>query len=122
MPDARPVVIPLVEEITWGLTDTPWPSSEPLLNLVCEVLPRVEDATAAVLIEDLALLVVDRSEQIRSMRGVSSGALTLAHSQEVQTARLKRVVIELRQQRQEQAQAQTPREGQRQQQERMQGQ
>ena len=74
----------------------PWPTSDTVLTLVSEVLPETQDDAAADLIEQLAVLVVDRDEQIRSMREVLSAELRLAYDQRLERERLRSRLIELR--------------------------
>ena len=84
------------DQICWDLAPAPWPSSNTVLKLVSQVLPETQDKAAVDLIEQLALLVVERDEQVRSIRGVLSAALGLAHDQRLECLRLKTRLIELR--------------------------
>ena len=49
----------------------PWLSSRPLLDLAMEVLPLGEDDLAADLLEQLALALIDRDDEVRGVRAVA---------------------------------------------------
>ena len=87
------------DEICWTPTSARWPSSSPLIRLAIEVLPGIEDETTATLVEELGMLVEDRDEQIRAMGEVQSVSLDELHTAWRENARLRDVVIELREQR-----------------------
>lgn len=74
---------------------TPWPPSRAALALVVEVLPAIDDALAADLIEHLALALVDRGDELRAMRAVLSSALEQLHTQHVEIIRLKTRLADL---------------------------
>jgi hypothetical protein len=71
------------------LAPAPWPSSRPVLALVVEVLPTIEDELAADLLEYLALALVDRDDELRAVRAVLSSALALTHTQHAEIVRLR---------------------------------
>ena len=73
----------------------PWLSSRPLLDLVVSVLPLSEDDLAADLLEQVALALVDRDDEVRGVRAVLSAALVLAHAQHVEILRLRRRLVDL---------------------------
>ena len=102
------------DQICWDLAPAPWPSSNTVLKLVSQVLPETQDKAAVDLIEQLALLVVERDEQVRSIRGVLSAALGLAHDQRLECLRLKLGSLSFadRVRRQVQAQVQGQEQGQ----------
>jgi hypothetical protein len=70
-----------------------------VLAVAGKVLPVVADDIAADVIEQLALALVDRDEQLKSLSTVLSVALELLHVSETQTARLRKRVAELLQTR-----------------------
>ena len=72
-----------------------WLSSRPLLDLVVSVLPLIDDDLAADLLEQLALALVDRDDEVRGVRAVLSSALVLAHAQHVEILRLRRRLVDL---------------------------
>ena len=59
------------KQVCWNLTSAPWLPST-LLELTVELLPTIEDNVAVDLIEQLAVLVVERDERIRAQREVQS--------------------------------------------------
>ena len=89
------------DEIRWDLTPAPWLSSARVLSVAVMVLPTVEDDIAADVIEQQALALVDRDEELTSLRAVLAVALDLAHASQAERMRLRRTVAELRQARRE---------------------
>ena len=87
------------DQVRWDLAPTPCLSSGPVLAVAGNVLPVVADDIAADVIEQLALALVDRDEQLKSLSTVLSVALELLHVSETQTARLRKRVAELLQTR-----------------------
>ena len=77
------------------LAPAPWRSSRQFLALVVEVLPLIEDDLMADLLEQLALALGDRDDEVRAVRGVLSSALALSHSQHVEINRLRRRLADL---------------------------
>ncbi len=89
--------MPTADEI-FGQQLAPPPrlSSRPLLDLVVSVLPLSEDDLAADLLEQLALALIDRDDEVRGVRAVLAAALDLAHAQHVEILRLKTRLADLR--------------------------
>ena len=77
------------------LAPAPWLSSRPVLALIVEVLPTVEDDLTADLLEYVALVLVERDDELRAVRAVLSSALTLTHNQHVEILRLRQRVADL---------------------------
>jgi hypothetical protein len=71
------------------VTPAPWPTSLPVLALVLEVLPTIEDELTADLLEHVALAFVGRDDELRAVRAVLSCALALSHTQHVEIVRLR---------------------------------
>ena len=71
------------------LAPAPWPSSRPVLALVVEVLPTIEDDLTADLLEHLALALADRETELRAVRHILSGALTEAHASQQEARRIR---------------------------------
>ena len=95
------------DQVCWDLAPAPWPSSDRLLSLAVELLPGIEDEPTAGLVEELAVLVTDRDEQIAAVREVQSVSLDELRQERLESRRLRDVVIELREEmRQRQAQDQ----------------
>ncbi len=95
------------DQVCWDLVSGPWPSSDRLLSLAVELLPGIEDEPTAGLVEELAILVTDRDEQIAAVREVQSVSLDELRQERLESRRLRDVVIELREEmRQRQAQDQ----------------
>ena len=86
-------------EIRWDLAPAPWLSSARVRSVAVKVLPTVEDDIAADVIEQQALALVDRDEELKSLRTVLSVALDLLHASQARTARLRKRVAELLQAR-----------------------
>ena len=84
------------EQACRNLTPAPWRLSSLLVALAVEVLPTIEDEVAVDLIEQLAVLVVERDEQIRAQREVQSVALDELHGMRCENERLRDQVIEAR--------------------------
>ncbi len=84
-------------DIRWTLDGVaPWPSSRPLLALVVELLPAIEDDVAANLVEHLALALVDRDDALCAMRVVLSSALALSYTQHLAILRQRESIARLR--------------------------
>ena len=66
------------------LGSAPWPSSRPLMALIVEVLPVIEDDLAADLIEHLALAIIDRDDELRAVRSIQSAVLAHSHAQDAE--------------------------------------
>src|SRR5437762_192734 len=77
------------------LAPAPWPSSRPVLALVAEVLPTIEDDLTADVLEHLALALADRDDELRAVRAVLSSSLALSHTQHVEIIRLRRRLADL---------------------------
>ena len=88
-------------DIAWNLERAPWLPSARVLSVAVKVLPTVEDDIAADVIEQQALALVDRDEELKSLRAVLAVALDLAHAWQAERMRLRRTVAELRQARRE---------------------
>ena len=73
----------------------PWQSSPPVLALVVEVLPTIEDDLTADLVEYLALSLVDRDDELRAVRAVLSSALVLSYPQHTEIRRLRQRLADL---------------------------
>jgi hypothetical protein len=78
------------------LAPAPWLSSRPLLALIVEMLPTIEDDLTADLVEHLALAFVAVIDELRAVRVVLSSALALSHTQHVEILRLRRRLADLR--------------------------
>ena len=76
--------------LQWTLGSAPWPSSRPLMALIVEVLPVIEDDLAADLIEHLALAIIDRDDELRAVRSIQSAVLAHSHAQDAENVRLRR--------------------------------
>jgi sugar (pentulose or hexulose) kinase len=61
------------------LAPAPWPSSSPVLAIVVELLPTIEDDLTADLLEHVALALADRDDELRAVRAVLSSTLALSH-------------------------------------------
>ena len=72
------------------LAPAPWLSSRPVLALVLEVLPLIEDELTADLLEQVVSALADRDDELRVVRAVLSAALGLSHTQHVEILRLKK--------------------------------
>jgi hypothetical protein len=69
-------VSPTTQEIfDCPLAVAPWLPSAPVLDLAVAVLPVITDDTAADLITELTLTIVDQREELRAVRTVLSVAL-----------------------------------------------
>lgn len=90
------VIAPSADHIRWDLEPAPWSDSAKLLDLAADAIPTIADDNLADLFEAICLLVIERDEQIASMRGVSSVALSELHAVRLRVDRLQRRVIELR--------------------------
>ena len=77
------------------IAPAPWLSSRPVLGLVAEVLPTVEDDLAAELLEHVALALADRDDEVKAIRAVLSSDLALSHTQQAENVRLRRRVAGL---------------------------
>ena len=83
-------------DIRWTLDGEPHgPSSRLVLAFAIELLPIVDDALVADLIEHLALSLVDRDDERRAARAVLSSALGLSNAQHAEIVRLRRRVADL---------------------------
>ena len=83
------------KQVCWNLTSAPWLPST-LLELTVELLPTIEDNVAVDLIEQLAVLVVERDERIRAQREVQSVTLGELHVTLYENERLRDQVITVR--------------------------
>ncbi len=83
-------------QIRGSLAAATSPSSARLHALVVEVLSIIDDDIAADLIEQLALSVADRDEELRAIREVLSVALDIAHRTGNEGVRLRKQLLELR--------------------------
>ena len=77
------------------IAPAPWPSSRPVLALIVEVLPTIEDDLTADLLEYVALALVDRDDEVRAVRAVLSSGLALSHNQHVEILRLRQRLADL---------------------------
>ena len=84
------------EPVSWSLTSAPWSSSSPLIALVVELLPTIDDEVEVDLIEQLAVLVVERDEQIRAQREIQSVCLDELHRMRCEIERLRDQAIAAR--------------------------
>lgn len=72
-----------------------WPSSQPVLEIAVEVLPTIEDALTADLVERLACALIEHGDELRAVRDVLSSALALSHTQHVEIVRLQAALARL---------------------------
>ena len=79
----------------WQPDPAPWLSSRPVLALIVEVLPTIEDNLTADLLEYVALALVDRDDEVRAVRAVLSSALALSHGQQATIVRMRRRLADL---------------------------
>ena len=93
------------DEIRWDLAPPPWLSSARVLSVAVKVLPTVEDDIAADVIEQQALALVDRDEELKSLRAVLAVALEIMHTSQAERMRLRKRVIELQQARRQEGSA-----------------
>ena len=84
------------DQVRWDLTPAPWRSSDSLLSLAVKLLPGTDDKPTAVLVEELAILVTERDEQVTAMRSVQSAAFEELHNLRGEIVRLRDRLIELR--------------------------
>jgi len=84
-----------VDEICWDLAPAPWPSSAAVIALVVEVLPTIEDALTADLLEYVALALADRDDEVRAVRAVLSSTLALSHAHDAEIVRLRHRLADL---------------------------
>ena len=84
-----------LSEIQWHPARSTWPSSGPLLRLAVELLPEISDESLADLVEELAILLSERDEQIAAIRQVLSVALDNLHRAQLANARLRDHVTEV---------------------------
>ena len=84
------------DQVCCDLAPAPWPSSGPLLSLAVELPPGIEDKRIAALVEELAILVTERDEQVAAMRSVLSVALNLLHRERATNERLRAELYRLR--------------------------
>ena len=84
------------DQLCWDLAPAPWPSSARLLAFVVEVLPTIDDEPVADLIEQLALLVVERDEEVAAVRVELSVALDLLHKEQTTSDRRRTELYRLR--------------------------
>ena len=87
------------DQVRWDLTPAPWRSSDSLLSLAVKLLPGTDDKPTAVLVEELAILVTERDEQVTAMRSVQSAAFEELHNLRGEIVRLRDRLIELREER-----------------------
>ena len=96
MNDIAQFTMPTANEIFGTrIEPAPWLSSRPVLALVVEVLPTIEDDLTADLLEYVALALADRDDEVRAIRSVLSRLLTRAHTQHVEILRLRQHVADL---------------------------
>ena len=81
--------------IDFDLRPAPWPSSRETLDLAVEMLPAIADGLVADLVEHLALLLVERDEQVAAVRAALSAALNQAHQVLTENGRLRQRVADL---------------------------
>ena len=72
-----------------------WLSSRPVIELVVEMLPAIEDDLTADLLAHVALVLADRDDEVRAIRAVLSSALALSQAQHVEILRLKKRLADL---------------------------
>ena len=87
-----------VDQIRWDLEPASWPDSAALLDLAADRIPSIEDDDLADLVEQLALTLIERGEQVDGMRQVVSAALEELHQLQCAKDRLSDRLIELRRQ------------------------
>lgn len=96
MSAVAPCKMPTADEIFGRrIWPAPWPSSRPVLALVVELLPTIEDGLTADLLEHLALALADRDDELRAVRAVLSSSLALSHTQHVEIIRLRQRLADL---------------------------
>ena len=83
-------------DIRWDQTPVPWSDSAPLLDLAAEMILTIEDDAIADLVEGLALLIVERDEQITATQEVVSVAICELRGARSQNLRLRDRLLELR--------------------------
>ncbi len=99
MPRTDRLAEPRANQIHWGLAPAPGLPSTRVLSVAVKVLPTVKDDIAADVIEQQALALVDRDEELKSLSTVLSVSLDLLQVSETQIARLRQRVTELLQAR-----------------------
>ena len=72
------------------IAPAPWLSSRPVIELLVEVLPTIEDGLTAALLEYVALMLADLIDQLRAVRAVLSSTLALLHTKQAENVRLRR--------------------------------
>src|SRR5207302_2027141 len=91
-----PFHMPTADEIFGRpLGPVPWPSSRPVLALAVELLPTIADDLTADLVEQLALALADRDDEVRAGRAVLSSALALSQTQQIEIVRLRHRLADL---------------------------
>ena len=85
------------DDTRWSIAQTPPRSSARLLANAVQVMPFVDDGRVLNAVEELALAVVDRDEELKAARAVISAALESLHLTERENARLRKRIIESRQ-------------------------
>ena len=96
MTAARDPVTP--ERISWASVPVPWSDSSTLLDRAADVNLRIKDDVVADLVEQLALLVIEKDERIEAMGQVISAALEELHQLQCAKDHLSDRLIELRRQ------------------------
>ena len=82
--------------IRWDLAPADRLSSRPIFALIGQVLPTVESELVAGLLEETALLLVERDEEVRALHEVLSAAMAHAHAQHTTIHQQRQRVTRLR--------------------------
>ena len=77
------------------IAPAPWLSSRPVIDLVVEIFPTIEDDLTADLLEYVSLVLLDRDDEARTVRAVLSSALALSRAQQAEIVRLRRRLADL---------------------------
>lgn len=73
----------------------PWPSTDAVVEIAVRMLPLIADDEIGKLVEELAVSLADRLDELKAIRALLSESLALAHVQCVEIRRLKSRLAEL---------------------------
>ena len=96
MSERRAPELPPASAIRRDLAPADRFSSRPIFALIGQVLPTVESELVAGLLEETALLLVERDEEVRALQEVLSAAMTHAHAQHTTINQQRQRVTRLR--------------------------
>jgi hypothetical protein len=72
--------LPTASELRWTIDGgAPWPALDRVISVAIDFLPSVEDDLTAEVLLATTLALVDAREELRAIRAVGTGALTLCH-------------------------------------------